>query len=86
MLRYWETEFKAIRPPRHKSGRRLYRQADIDKILKVKKLLYENRFTIEGAKNAMKEGDFPDTSKSISMQVIEKELREILNLLGDGSK
>ncbi|RPH86272.1 MAG: MerR family transcriptional regulator, partial [Desulfobacteraceae bacterium] len=50
VLRYWETEFKSIRPVRMGSNPRLYRRKDVETILEIKKLLYDEGFTIAGAK------------------------------------
>jgi DNA-binding transcriptional MerR regulator len=50
VLRFWESEFKTINPKRTRSGQRLYRRCDVELILKVKNLLYEKKFTIQGAK------------------------------------
>lgn len=53
MLRYWETEFSAIAPKKSGTGQRLYRRKDVELILEIKHLLYEKRFTIEGARKAI---------------------------------
>ncbi len=50
VLRYWETEFKQLKPSKNKAGNRTYRQKDIDLILRIKELLYNQKFTIEGAR------------------------------------
>jgi DNA-binding transcriptional MerR regulator len=50
VLRYWETEFKSIRPVRMGSNQRLYRRRDVEIIFEIKRLLYEEGFTIAGAK------------------------------------
>ena len=55
VLRYWETEFKVIRPHKAGSLQRLYRRKDLDLILKIKKLLYEEGFTIAGAKKKIRD-------------------------------
>ena len=55
VLRYWETEFKAIQPVKSRSRQRLYRKRDVELILKIKELLYEQRFTIEGARKRIRE-------------------------------
>ena len=55
VLRYWETEFPSIRPIKSKSNQRLYQRKDIETILLVKQLLYENKFTINGARRRIKE-------------------------------
>jgi DNA-binding transcriptional MerR regulator len=50
VLRYWETEFAALSPPKSKSGQRTYRPKDIELLLQIRKLLYEDGFTIAGAR------------------------------------
>ena len=49
VLRFWESEFKMMTPPKSRSKQRMYRKKDIEMILKIKQLLYAERFTIEGA-------------------------------------
>jgi DNA-binding transcriptional MerR regulator len=53
VLRYWESEFPALSPKKSGSGHRLYRRKDVETLLRIKQLLYEKRFTIEGARQAM---------------------------------
>lgn len=55
VLRYWETEFSDIKPTKSKSGQRLYKKRDVEMLLQVKDLLYTERFTINGAKQRIKE-------------------------------
>jgi DNA-binding transcriptional MerR regulator len=55
VLRYWESEFRWMAPHKSRSKQRLYRRRDIDMILLIKKLLYEQRFTIAGARNMLRE-------------------------------
>jgi len=55
VLRYWETEFSDIKPTKSKSGQRLYKKRDVELLLRVKELLYEEGFTISGAKQRLKE-------------------------------
>ena len=64
VLRYWETEFKALRPKKNRAGNRIYRSGDIKLLLLIKKLLYEDGFTIAGAKKKLPQakGD-PDVQK-----------------------
>jgi DNA-binding transcriptional MerR regulator len=50
VLRYWETEFPSLAPKKSTSGHRLYRRKDVELLLKIKHLLYEKRYTIDGAK------------------------------------
>ena len=53
VLRYWETEFKQLNPTKNKAGNRTYRQKDIDLIMNIKSLLYDEKFTIEGARKML---------------------------------
>lgn len=50
VLRYWETEFPSLSPKKSGTGHRLYRRKDVELLLKIKHLLYEKRFTIDGAR------------------------------------
>ena len=68
VLRYWETEFKQLKPPKNRAGNRTYRQSDIDLILYIKELLYTKKFTIEGARHQMameKDGKKEDVAAQI---------------------
>lgn len=56
VLRYWETEFRSIRPKKSSKGQRVYSRKDIETLLKVRELLYAHRFTIEGARKRLREG------------------------------
>jgi len=55
VLRYWESEFRWMAPQKSRSKQRLYRRRDIDMILLIKKLLYEQRYTIAGARKKLRE-------------------------------
>lgn len=55
VLRYWETEFSDVRPTKSKSGQRLYKRRDVELLLQVRELLYEERYTIDGAKQRLRE-------------------------------
>lgn len=55
VLRYWEGEFPMLRPVKGPSGRRFYRQEDVDLVLKIKRLLYDEGFTIAGARRHLSE-------------------------------
>jgi DNA-binding transcriptional MerR regulator len=61
VLRYWETEFPMLEPIKSPSGHRLYRQEDVDLILKIKRLLYDEGFTIAGARRHLREGGTADS-------------------------
>jgi DNA-binding transcriptional MerR regulator len=53
VLRYWETEFPGLSPKKSGTGHRLYRRKDVELLLRIKHLLYEKRFTIEGARQSL---------------------------------
>src|SRR5437868_9937775 len=53
VLRYWETEFPVLSPKKSGTGHRLYRRKDVELLLRIKHLLYEKRFTIEGARQSL---------------------------------
>ncbi|MGE5402437.1 MAG: MerR family transcriptional regulator [Ignavibacteriales bacterium] len=55
VLRYWENEFEDLKPSKNRAGNRIYTNKDIQVILKIKKLLKEEKYTIEGAKKILKE-------------------------------
>ena len=85
VLRYWETEFKQLSPPKNRAGNRTYRQKDIDLILKLKDLLHGKKFTIEGARSVIKTKEFSEpVSKNLNNNIIKKlknELDEILHII-----
>src|SRR5215510_14154807 len=64
VLRYWETEFPMLQPIKSPSGHRLYRQEDVDLVLKIKRLLYDEGFTIAGARRHLREGGTVDPDAS----------------------
>ena len=75
VLRYWESEFREIKPYKTQSLQRLYRRKDIELILRIKKLLYDDLFTISGAKRKLK--DSPDRAKQMELLFDEKAYKEI---------
>jgi DNA-binding transcriptional MerR regulator len=54
ILRYWESEFPHLRPSKGRSQHRLYRRKDVEDILRIKRLLYDEKFTIAGAKKMLR--------------------------------
>jgi DNA-binding transcriptional MerR regulator len=71
VLRYWESEFKVIKPHKGGSLQRLYRRKDLDLILKIKKLLYEEGFTIAGAKKKIRDLERME-NKQMKLKLVEK--------------
>ena len=56
VLRYWETEFPALSPRKSETGQRMFRRKDVELLLRIKHLLYDQKFTIEGARKALQTG------------------------------
>jgi DNA-binding transcriptional MerR regulator len=90
VLRYWETEFSFLRPRKNKSGQRVYTRKDLDMVLQVKKMLYEDRYTIEGVRKKFGDPEpprqiqIPALQPSPAKDVVEKvktKLRQILSQL-----
>ncbi len=82
VLRFWQTEFPRINPRRTPSGQRLYRRNDIELILKIKTLLYEKKFTIQGAQQRLKTGSGKKTpAQTMTLDEIRIELQIIRNIL-----
>ena len=83
VLRFWESEFKKIKPKRTPTGQRLYRKRDVELILKIKHLLYEKKFTIQGAKQHLKTTPAEKKVKPSvnTLEGIRLELQKIRDLL-----
>ena len=93
VLRYWETEFSQLKPPKNRAGNRTYRQKDIEVILNIKDLLYKKKFTINGARSVLQGKDkfvgevkdpysISNNQKAV-LSKIKKSLEEILNIIND---
>jgi len=82
ILRYWETEFGNLRPTKSRSGQRLYRRNDVLAVLRIRDLLYRQRFTIAGARRrlAAEQGPLAPTVLD-SLQRVKDELKDISSLL-----
>ena len=90
VLRFWETEFSQLKPIKSSTGQRMYRRKDVESVLRIKKLLYEEGFTIAGArqhlraetKSDKKQTPLPFPSAApANLNPIRQGLREILSLL-----
>ncbi len=85
VLRYWETEFKHIKPVKKSGNRRFYRHRDVYAVLQIKHLLYNLNFTIRGAKKRLLNGDLDEIVEQHDSQTLlrqlHQELAEILKLL-----
>ena len=90
VLRFWETEFPQLKPVKSGTGQRMYRRKDVEYVLRIKQLLYEEGFTIPGARQHLKAENkadkhqdplpFPVRSSS-EIKYIRQGLRDILTLL-----
>jgi len=83
VLRFWETEFKRIKPKRTSAGQRLYRKRDVAFILRVKHLLYEKGFTISGARQHLrnKQDFIEELPQALSVSELRQELEQIRKLI-----
>ncbi|MFQ5743302.1 MAG: MerR family transcriptional regulator [Acidobacteriota bacterium] len=86
VLRYWETEFPSLRPGKTRGGQRLYSPEDIELILEIKNLLYEQGFTITGARRRLLEDPAqspvePQEELREALDEVRAELRAILTLM-----
>jgi DNA-binding transcriptional MerR regulator len=70
VLRYWESEFDQLKPAKNRAGNRIYTNRDIKLILYIKKLLRDERYTIEGAKQVLKTYS-PDSSTAEQLELID---------------
>jgi DNA-binding transcriptional MerR regulator len=66
VLRFWETEFSSLGPKKSGKGHRLYRRKDVELVLEIKRLLYEKRYTIEGARKFLESRSRESSSKTAS--------------------
>ena len=88
VLRYWETEFSVVRPGKTRSKHRLYRRKDVETLLEIRRLLYAERYTIEGAKRRLRDGtarpspvDEPNAEPATTLARVRDELRDLQRLL-----
>lgn len=87
VLRYWETEFKHIKPVKKSGNRRFYRHRDVYVVLQIKHLLYNLNFTIRGAKKRLMSGDLSEIVEQhdaqTSLKMIRDELVSVRDLLSE---
>jgi DNA-binding transcriptional MerR regulator len=90
VLRFWESEFPQLKPIKSSTGQRMYRRRDVESVLRIKQLLYEQGFTISGARQQLRAETKSDktqtaipfpTQAAPEIQHIRQGLREILDLL-----
>lgn len=90
VLRFWETEFNQLKPSKSGTGQRMYRKIDVENVLRIKKLLYDQGFTIAGARQQLrsetkrKQSPLPfavPTPNRGELKQVRQGLREILGIL-----
>ena len=90
VLRFWESEFPQLKPVKSSTGQRMYRKRDVESVLRIKQLLYEQGFTISGARQQLRAESKTDKTQTAipfpahsaaEIQHIRQGLREILSLL-----
>ena len=89
VLRYWETQFDVLNPTKNRAGNRVYRSRDVEVVLLVKKLLYDEKYTIEGANQKLidmrKEGELKESGHDVVagdfLAGIKRELEELRDVL-----
>ena len=90
VLRFWETEFPGLGPKKSGTGHRLYRRKDVEMVLEIKRLLYEQRFTIEGARKFLETRPKPEMvavpstgkRKRVQRDLFDADPAEVAPLLG----
>lgn len=84
VLRYWETEFRSIRPKKSARGQRVYSRRDVETLLRIKELLYNHGFTIQGAKRRLREkGMEPPDPGDPSVEEARRMREALLSLRGE---
>jgi len=88
VLRFWETEFTTLRPQKTRTNQRMYSRKDVEHVLCIRDLLYEQGYTISGARRALKQGVEPDDPcahpKVRGLKArIRKEVEDLLRLLDE---
>ena len=90
VLRFWESEFPQLKPVKSSTGQRMYRKRDVESVLRIKQLLYEQGFTISGARQQLRSENHSDKTQTAipfpshsapDLQHIRQGLREILDML-----
>ena len=88
VLRYWETEFRSLKPQKTRSGQRLYRRPDVELLLRIRNLLYDQRFTIEGARGRLRELGHDETAPpplpppEVDVETLRKIKQAVVELIG----
>ncbi len=86
VLRYWETEFQQLHPIKNRSGNRVYTKEDIQTVQDIKRLLYEEKYTIEGAKRRLSERVTASADTPEVRTILEEMKEEVRHLIDEVDK
>ena len=86
ILRYWETEFSILQPHKSRSGQRLYTRKEVDLVLDIKRLLYSEKLTIEGARRAMAKRGKVRESQEIGADCVSARIMQVIREVKDDLK
>ena len=88
VLRYWETEFRTIRPEKTRSKQRLYRRKDVEAVMAIKRLLYDEGYRIDGAKRRLRElsGEVPSASAKALAAELKQALGELEKIVDEDER
>lgn len=88
VLRYWETEFRAIRPEKTRSNQRMYRRRDVETVLSIKRLLYDEGYRIDGAKRRLRElsGEAPSAQLKEVAESVRSALAELEKIIDEDER
>ncbi len=89
VLRYWESQFRFLNPAKNRSGNRVYQRREVDLIMLVKHLLYDDKYTIEGARQRVEQhrkgGDLKSVARGAltlqALEALESDLKDLAKLL-----
>jgi len=96
VLRFWETEFPQLKPAKSSTGQRMYRRREVESVLRIKKLLYDEGYTIPGARQQLRAEvrpartqtglPFPQQASPEGLKQLRRGLQEVLAILSSGAK
>jgi len=96
VLRFWESEFPLLKPGKSSTGQRMYRRRDLENVIRIKRLLYDEGYTIAGARQQLRAETktvkaqsglpFPSTMPKEKLRRVRQDLQEILGILSPGAR
>ena len=89
VLRYWETEFRSVKPEKSRTNQRLYHRRHVERLFQIRALLYDQKYTIAGARRRLREGEpadggpAPDPRTRELLRRVRREVEELLRLASE---